>query len=553
MNRKIHYIVWLFAAFLAVGCEDLADTYDEYTGDGKIHYVGKCSDLEVETGWYRLIAKWKGSLDAGIDSVKVTWRSEVDSVAKVRYLAPPDVNTNPELLDSTILDGLGNYVYTITVSGVTADGQESLVETQYARPYTEEHEDLNTFTRGIVNFYRLGNKLALFLDEDNENIISANLVFYNTDGERCVWDFKQWMWNILIDWNTGNEIYVNAKLLPDDFAMDRNPEWADDEIDFDRPITIERTGLLSGCIDTITFNPVELDATEIVWSAGISQLMEKRYGSDWQSKVDDVEEIELDYSMSTIQDLMYFPKLKEVIIGKNRYMVDGQNESNLSTTNAYAGLMTLKFLKDTRDVKVTRYNKHYFSDNDIQFLIDNGIIMDASELIDDRGNTNRPEAIVPLDTTGWEVTCSDSLANGYEPNGAAYLLTDDNSLLTQCFEPPLKLQPTVFEVEFDMQTPRTLHGFKVMQPGVETQTPNEYLVSSVKVEVSDDGYEWELATYEDGTNIGNSLGETTMIRIPEELQDRQIRYIRLTIANKAVGTLDGRTTYSLRLGSFIPY
>ena len=68
-----------------------------------------------------------------------------------------------------------------------------------------------------------------------------------------------------------------------------------------------------------------------------------------------------------------------------------------------------------------------------------------------------------------------------------------------------------------------------------------------------DGYEWELATYEDGTNIGNSLGETTMIRIPEELQDRQIRYIRLTIANKAVGTLDGRTTYSLRLGSFIPY
>ena len=68
MNRKIHYIVWLFAAFLAVGCEDLADTYDEYTGDGKIHYVGKCSDLEVETGWYRLSAKWTGCLDAGMDS-----------------------------------------------------------------------------------------------------------------------------------------------------------------------------------------------------------------------------------------------------------------------------------------------------------------------------------------------------------------------------------------------------------------------------------------------------------------------------------------------------
>ena len=550
-KNLIYIIIGTFLVLFAAGCEDLADTYDEYAGDGKIHYVGKCSDLEVDAGWYRLIAKWKGSLDAGIDSVKVTWQSEVDSVAHVRYLAPCNVSTNPELRDSTILDNLGNYVYTVTVSGVTADGRESLVETQYARPYTEEHEDLNTFTRGIVSFYRLGNKLALFLDEDNENIISANLVFYNTDGERCEWDFKQWMNYVLTDFYTGNQVRANAKLLPDDFARDQHPEWADDVIDFNRPITIERVGLLSGCVDTIAFNSVELDTTEIVWSAGISQLMEKNYGPDWQNKVDDVESIELDYSMSTIQDLMYFPKLKEVIIGKNRYMVDGQTESNLSTTDAYLGLMTLQYLKDTRGVTVTRYNKHYFSDDDINLLYGNYLIDEG--LIDDKGNTNCPEDIVPLDTTGWKVTCSDTLVNGYKPNGAAYLLTADNSQLVQCFEPPLKLQPTVFEIEFDMQTPRTLHGFKVMQPGVETQTPNEYLISSLKVEVSDDGYEWELANYEDGTNIGNSLGETTMIRIPEEWQDRQIRYIRLTVANKAVGSVDGRTSYSLRLGSFIPY
>ena len=79
-----------------------------------------------------------------------------------------------------------------------------------------------------------------------------------------------------------------------------------------------------------------------------------------------------------------------------------------------------------------------------------------------------------------------------------------------------------------------LHGFKVMQPAPATATELVYLLHSLKIEVSNNGYSWEKATYEDGgIAIGNALGETTFINIPEEKQ-KPVRYIRLTMNNRQV-------------------
>lgn len=36
--------------FFIAGCENLEDTYSEYAGDGKIQYVGKCTDVVVSPG-----------------------------------------------------------------------------------------------------------------------------------------------------------------------------------------------------------------------------------------------------------------------------------------------------------------------------------------------------------------------------------------------------------------------------------------------------------------------------------------------------------------------
>lgn len=97
-------------------------------------------------------------------------------------------------------------------------------------------------------------------------------------------------------------------------------------------------------------------------------------------------------------------------------------------------------------------------------------------------------------------------------------------------------------------------GFKIVQPTQGTQTDIKYLLPSLKIEVSKDGYEWENATYENGgINIGNTPGETTFIYVPEVLQ-KSVQYVRLTIVNQYVNaTSDGSPLFSLRLGAFIPF
>ena len=50
MKNKLYYIICLLATWVVVGCEDLEDTYDEFTGDGRIRYLGKCMNVEMHPG-----------------------------------------------------------------------------------------------------------------------------------------------------------------------------------------------------------------------------------------------------------------------------------------------------------------------------------------------------------------------------------------------------------------------------------------------------------------------------------------------------------------------
>ena len=104
-----------------------------------------------------------------------------------------------------------------------------------------------------------------------------------------------------------------------------------------------------------------------------------------------------------------------------------------------------------------------------------------------------------------------------------------------------------------MKKSQTLHGFKVVQP-TGWWTGPEYLLQSLKIEVSEDGYNYVEATYEDGgSTIGASLGETTFIKVAGDVQGKSWRYIRLTMASRHIGNIGGQPKFSLQLGDFIPY
>ena len=567
MVKKMYYMLGLLVGFLVIGCnETLEETYDEYTKGGLIRYVGKCADVQVNSGWERLQVVWKNNIDAGVKRVKITWQSENENTPFVRYIDRSKVLDEENLMDTTYLEGLQDAVYTVRVSNVAADSSESLVEELYGRPYTYTHEDLRTFTRGIAAFGRMGGKLAVVLDQDNMNMEEAQLCYYELGKEEiCVWDMKEHMTDSLVYDYYG---VLDVKLGRDYIFL--LPEDPNAQIDFSKPLSIKRKGVLEGCIDEIIFQDEELNLSERIWSTDFSQLMLSAYGSDWESKVNDLKVLELDYDMTSFQDLMYFPALEKVVLGKNRYIPSLFASVYASATDEYVGLVMLSFLKETREnFEVERYNQHYFGMYPSLYMPYLDIYKSVGKvsqnlLIKEMGSVNLESEphYVPLDTTGWEVTCSDTTHNGYKESGAAMLLFDGPRLVDGVekevyFEPAQTIGASMVTVTFDMAPDKddelkTVAGFKVGQPSRNELGDTEYLLSSLKIEFSTDGYNWTEATHTEGSaTIGNCPGEETFISVPKELQT-PVRFVRISMSNRNVGIASGQGLYTLRLGKFIP-
>lgn len=81
-------------------------------------------------------------------------------------------------------------MYTVRVNNVDANGRESLVEEKYGRPYSYDHEDLRSFSRGVTAFSRMGDKLAVVLDQDKENVKEMMLCFKDRAGVEHTWVMK---------------------------------------------------------------------------------------------------------------------------------------------------------------------------------------------------------------------------------------------------------------------------------------------------------------------------------------------------------------------------
>ena len=572
MKKRIYYMLSVLTAFVVVGCsESLEDTYDEYIEGGMIRYLGKCSNLEVNPGWERLQVVYKNNIDAGVKQVKITWQSENEETPFVRYVEPK--NANPEdLMDTIYLEGLGDAMYTVRVSNISADSTESLIEENYGRPYTRDHEDLRTFTRGISTFGRMGDRLAVMLDQDNDNVDQLVLGYYEVGKEEeCLWDIKEHMDDTL------TYRFMEVPVGRDYFFL--LPEDPNAKIDFNRPLTVKRHGKLVGCIDPIPFEDEVLNMSERLWSTEFSTLMTAKYGTDWENEVENIRELELDYDVTSLQDLMYFPNLEKVILGKNRYMQSAYINSYTSTTDQYIGLCMLSFLKETHpNFVVERYNNHYFGVNQDFGENNLDIYKDAGKLVDDftieeKGAINLDEkpTYTPLDTVGWEVTCTnsgdaaDTVHNGFAENGAAWLLHDglrhvvidygyfvDEYDEEVYFEPQQTVGAAIITVTFDMKEPQVVKGFKIAQPIRNEKGDPDYLISSMTIEFSTDGYNWTDANYTEGNvDIGNSPAEETYVPVPQSLQT-PVRYVRITMNNRPVSTASGQGLYNLRLGKFIP-
>ncbi|MFR7808818.1 MAG: hypothetical protein ACLU4N_05820 [Butyricimonas faecihominis] len=80
----------------------------------------------------------------------------------------------------------GNYE--VTVCAIDKNGNESLANPIFGRPYTPTHETIISFTRLISKHYFVKKRLVLFFSTWQENISSAQLNYYTADGNVKPWN-----------------------------------------------------------------------------------------------------------------------------------------------------------------------------------------------------------------------------------------------------------------------------------------------------------------------------------------------------------------------------
>lgn len=245
MKKNIKTLIISLAAITSLtACQDIKDTYADMAGDGEIRYIGKCDNLTVSPGWERLIVNWTNNSDPIIEKVKVKWTNDID--------------TDSVLLDrgttTYSIEDLGNSTYEIIVSSLDKDGNESLENAIYSRPYTSQHEEVISFSRVVAKQFFLGNNLIMLFSGWQNGLETANLKYTKKDGSEGNFELNE---NI-----ASQPIYV----LPD-------------EIDTSKPVNLYRTGHIGSCKDLIEFDPYEL-SKEPSFTSDFKEFLKTKYGTD---------------------------------------------------------------------------------------------------------------------------------------------------------------------------------------------------------------------------------------------------------------------------------
>lgn len=487
--KHILLISSLLAFIFFAGCEDLEDTYDDYVGDGPIRYLTKCTDVSVASGWERLTVSWKNQLDPKRNGVWIHCQSGVYTLDTI---VPADST-------SCDIRNLPDAQYNITVAAVSESGDTSLVESGTGRPYTYNHEAVMGYTRGITKYIFVKDRLVLFLITEQDGMLDFTLNYTDKDGnaQSHQLEFMSWM--------------ENTEILND--------------VDADKPIVLTRKGLLEGCTDTITFPEYTLDPELVNMAVDFENRLKERYGEFDRMTMT---ELELDYNLSSIEDILYFPNLKTLKLGSNRFY--GQrygNPSSFLTEDTYGdkAYFAIYALSDINsDFKVINYGEQYN-------------IWPDYNIIQDGGQATLPADLVLLETDGFVIAEGTDILD----NRGAYLLDDDPATVWEATNGQV-LQ--THNLDIDMQEVRTVKGLKIVQANVSTNSRN-YKPLSIGVTVSTDGVNWTDPCHAPLSTLGLGSGEAKLLDFATE---QNVRYIRLTVRDVYYGT-----SYSCILDDVIPY
>lgn len=469
---------WMFLLLLLGSCESLEDTYSDYTGDGVIRYLGKCTDVTVRPGWQRLIVNWVNNVDPTIDKIKITYK--LNDVVR------------DTLVDKTVtecsLPRLQDGNYEVTVCSVDKEGNTSLGTPVFARPYTENHETVRSFTRLISKHYFVKDRLVLFFSDWTDDIEEAFLEYYNREGMQ--------------------QLPLSKELIEQRYFL--LPE----AIDIEKGVVLKRKGHLEGCEDLIVFSPYKL-STERLYTTDFKLIARERYGQTEITNdfIQGLKEIEFDYSLTSFEDILNCPNLEKLILGKNRYLdlsrVD-VNETYSELSDLERSRFVLEVAHEVLGLKVERYNQHYFPGETFPYM-------------KEMGNPELP-TLDYLDTKGWTFTCSEKDEYPYD----AHLERLFDGSFSNWWQPEALNVARVYEIIVDMQEMLEIKGVRVAQRSFDVKDDfmsSFLLPNMIKMEVSENKLNWEDATFVIENTLGVSSGESTLLYLKTPKSVRYLKFI----------------------------
>ncbi len=503
---KIFKYIWivLFTATL-FSCESIEDTYSEFAGDGKIRYVAMCEDVEVTPGWQRLFVTWKNATDATISKVRVTWNDGDTTMVK-------DL---PKETDSYIIENLDDIMYEVNVHSVNEKGELSLIEKQnFQRPYTMTHVDVVSFSPIISKHFVVdNNRLVLFFDDWDSRIQNAHLSYYEEGS------------------SIATKLPLNEAMIAANNKMLLLPE----KIDATKQISVVRNGKLDGCEDDITFPDFILTDAR-VFSPEFLTLMLAKYGVSTITNefINGIDALDIDYFISSFEDILYFPNLQKVKLGANRFMVNATSEqmasylSNLGS-NSSEEQAKAKFVFDIANqilgVTVDSYNDHYkvseWAIGAAYFNIKGNTSSPITEYLHD----NKSEwTIGPKDESDVSFYADPKfLIDGISDNaGTGYWLTS-----------PQNSKVRTHSFVIDMKEEKMVTGIEIKQLLFDhaNQTTKKAMPSIVQILVSTDNVRFANATHVEDNILGQSPNEGTIFYLSKQ---KAVRYIKIIVEDQLV-------------------
>lgn len=506
---KKAYILLLITAMFAscfAGCEDQEDTWAEYAGNGRIRYTGICTDVELKLGWEEATLSWKNTLDPNREHVQIEW---------VGGDVTGDTLLNKDA-ESCVIAGLGNATYTFRVYAIDKDNRRSLGTEVYGRPYTMMHEALNGFTPVITKWFPLDNdKLVLFFDSWPKTLAEAQLLYYK---------------------KSAPEELISLKLTGADSILKKQFYLVED-IDVNKDVVVKRIGQLDELPGVnVDFGPRYLDIRQRTFNSDFvrevqTHLFAQELDNDF---IESVEELEFDYDMISLEDVLYFPNLKKISLGKNRYLYPGYEnavkQSILSDTAK--SRFALQVLHSMKNVKVERYNCHYFTN--------------SFSGMEEKGNPDRAALDALNYFTATSIVATPVDQSGFNPHAELLLDNDQSTIWMPQQTPAFRMH----ELLIDLGEVRSVAGFKVVQDATSPinskyDSKHYYRPNLMKVEVSENQAEWEGAMFDEDNEIGNTAGEITLLRMQHP---KNIRYIKITVSDLAY-----YTNFNIVLADFVVF